>query len=97
MARTGPSPSVACRSPGRCRERCRVRCGAPSLNRSARTALTESIWHRCDGHLGGRRLLRTTGRLGLRRATSANPARSYMVLAPKNMESGWLRSSLSTG
>ena len=47
--------------------------------------------------LPGRSALRTTGRVGLRRATSRNPARSYMDFAPKNMKSGWLRSSLSTG
>jgi glyoxylase-like metal-dependent hydrolase (beta-lactamase superfamily II) len=45
----------------------------------------------------GRRALRITGRAGLRRATSRNPAWSNMDLAPKNMSSGWLRSSLSTG
>jgi hypothetical protein len=45
----------------------------------------------------GRSALRTTGRAGLRRATSRNPARSYIDFAPKNMKSGWLRSSLSTG
>ena len=45
----------------------------------------------------GRIGLRTTGLVGLRRATSSNPARSYIDFAPKNMESGWLRSSLSTG
>jgi hypothetical protein len=47
--------------------------------------------------LPGRSALRTTGRVGLRRATSRNPARSYMDFAPKNMKSGWLRSPLSTG
>jgi hypothetical protein len=30
-------------------------------------------------------------------ATSLKPARSYIDFAPKNIESGWLRSSLSTG
>ena len=37
---------------------------------------------------GGRSDFRTTGRVGLRRATSRNPARSYMDFAPKNMSSG---------
>lgn len=45
----------------------------------------------------GRSTLRTTGRVGRRRATSRKPARSYIDFAPKNMSSGWLRSSLSTG
>jgi hypothetical protein len=47
--------------------------------------------------LEGRSALRTTGRVGLRRATSRNPARSNMDFAPKNMTSGWLRPSRSTG
>jgi hypothetical protein len=53
--------------------------------------------HGPAAELPGRSDLRTTGRVGLRRATSRNPARSYIDFAPKNMESGWLRSSLSTG
>ena len=45
----------------------------------------------------GRRALRTTGLVGLRRATSLNPARSYIDFAPKNMSSGCFRSRASTG
>src|SRR5258706_360731 len=42
-------------------------------------------------------LSRTMGRRGLRRATSLNPARSYMDLAPNHMESSLDRPGLSTG
>src|SRR5258706_8410159 len=42
-------------------------------------------------------LSRTMGRSGLRRATSVNPAPSYMDLAPNHMESSLDRPRLSTG
>ena len=40
---------------------------------------------------------RTTGRAGLRRATSSKPARSYMELAPNHMASSLDRPGLLTG
>jgi hypothetical protein len=40
---------------------------------------------------------RTTGRVGLRRATSRKPARSYIDLAPNHIELSLDRLFLSTG
>src|SRR5207245_10515206 len=47
--------------------------------------------------VGGRIVLRTTGRVCLRRATSLKPARSNIRLAPNHMKSEWLAWVLSTG
>ena len=84
---TGPRSGVD-QPPPRRDPNCSCWLGCPPPSRQAHGPVVEPP---------GRSALRTTGRVGLRRATSRNPARSYMDLAPKNMKSGWLGSCLSTG
>ena len=55
-------------------------------SRSTNCAAVYSMAPELTGH--GRSALRTTGLFGRRRATSWNPARSYIDVAPKNIESG---------